>query len=126
MESGEIIELAARSRIGQMSEALGGQASPSRPPGGPANLRRACTGPWPTGNCATAARPGLRGQPVQLPPGPTALLGEVAGARWATVDDQDRLNHAREAGDPDLVMDTRDKLTQHLRGDPLKDLDRRA
>lgn len=55
------------------------------------------------------------------------LVGELAEARQAIVDDlRAQLDAARVAGDPEGVIEARDVLTQHLRGDPLKDLDRRV
>ncbi len=60
-------------------------------------------------------------------PEATALAGELAEARRAIVDGlRARLDAARDAGDPERVIECRDALTQHLRGDPLKDLDRRT
>jgi hypothetical protein len=53
------------------------------------------------------------------------LADELAQARGAVVDDlRARLDAARAANDPEQVISYRDELTQHLRGEPLKDLDR--
>jgi hypothetical protein len=55
------------------------------------------------------------------------LVGELAEGRQAIVDDlRAQLDAARASGDAHGVIDLRDALTQHLRGDPLKDLDRRV
>jgi hypothetical protein len=56
-----------------------------------------------------------------------ALATELAQARQAEADDlRARLEAARAAGDPEEVIACRDALTLHLRGEPLKDLDRRV
>lgn len=60
-------------------------------------------------------------------PGPeaAALLGRLDDRRRAVVDDlRDRLEEARGRDDVIGAADLRDALTEHLRGDPLHDLDR--
>jgi hypothetical protein len=58
------------------------------------------------------------------PEGPR-LTQELAEAWQATIDDlKARLKAAREVNDPHAVIAFRDQLTQHLRGDPLRELDR--
>jgi hypothetical protein len=53
------------------------------------------------------------------------LPQDLAQARQEVVDGlRARVGAARAAGDPDQVIDLRDELTQHLRGEPLKELDR--
>jgi hypothetical protein len=57
----------------------------------------------------------------------SSLAAELARARQAEADDlRAQLDTARAADDPDQVITCRDALTQHLRGEPLKDLDRRV
>src|SRR6185437_13277666 len=60
---------------------------------------------------------------------PGAGVGEKAPAeaRLEAIDEwRSRLDAARRADDPDLVIDCRDALTEHLRGEPLRDLDRQV
>jgi hypothetical protein len=60
-------------------------------------------------------------------PEASALAAELSRACQAEADDlRARLDAARAAGDPDRVIDCRDALTQHLRGQALHDLDRRV
>jgi hypothetical protein len=56
-----------------------------------------------------------------------ALAAELAETRQATIDDlRARLDAAQAVNDPDQVIARRDELTQHLRGDVLKELDRKV
>lgn len=56
-----------------------------------------------------------------------SLAAELARAKQVEADDlQGRLSAARAADDAGKVMDCRDALTRHLRGEPLHDLDRRV
>ncbi len=61
-------------------------------------------------------------------PGSSEVVGlaeELAEARQEAVDGlKAQLDAARTVNDPERVIELRDALTQHLRGDPLKDLDR--
>jgi len=53
------------------------------------------------------------------------LADELAEARREAVDGlKSRLDAAQAVNDPERVIELRDALTQHLRGDPLRDLDR--
>jgi hypothetical protein len=53
------------------------------------------------------------------------LASELSEARQATIADlHARLDAAQAVNDPDQVIACRDELTQHLRGDRLKELDR--
>jgi hypothetical protein len=55
------------------------------------------------------------------------LKAELNAARGAAVDAlRRRLDEARRAEDADAIIDARDALTQHLRGDRLGDLDRQV
>lgn len=62
-------------------------------------------------------------------PGSPEVLGladELAEAHREAVDDlKAQLDAAQAVNDPERVIELRDALTQHLRGDPLRDLDRR-
>jgi hypothetical protein len=70
----------------------------------------------------------LVGSIVRDHPGPEAarLLGELEDARNRAVEAlQRRLEAAKNSGDALLVVELRDALTEHLRGDRLDDLDRK-
>jgi len=63
----------------------------------------------------------------EFPDAPDASLmeREIAESRWAVIDQlQGKLDEARRRNDPSAVMDVRDTLTLHLRGEALHDLDR--
>ena len=56
----------------------------------------------------------------------TGLADELAEARREVVDGlKAQLDAAQAVNDPERVIELRDALTQHLRGDPLRDLDRK-
>jgi hypothetical protein len=58
-------------------------------------------------------------------PESATLDDELTRARQEASDAlRDRLESARRANDPDRVIDLRDALTEHLRGEPLRKLDR--
>lgn len=53
------------------------------------------------------------------------LSEELAGSRQSRVDQlRAQLDAAKAAMDPERVVEFRDQLTQHMRGEPLKELDR--
>ncbi|MBX6314161.1 MAG: hypothetical protein IRY99_14785 [Isosphaeraceae bacterium] len=59
------------------------------------------------------------------PMGPV-LIDEVTAGRQAVIDNlQARLDAAREANDPEAALSYRDELAQHLRGEPLKAIDKK-
>jgi hypothetical protein len=96
------------------------------------------TGGHPPGLAATAVRRAVQNRhwsrAEQLiqgiasgDPDRPALAAELARARQAEVDElHSRLDAARAAGDAAQVIDCRDALTRHLRGDDLHDLDDRV
>ena len=125
----DLLEVHAVPALGRIALAL--EASARRAPAAPAP-------PDPKATAAEAARraidAGRWGQADRLVaafvrdhPGPeaAALLTRLDDRRRAVVDDlRDRLEAARKADEPGAVVDLRDALTEHLRGDPLHTLDR--
>jgi hypothetical protein len=57
---------------------------------------------------------------------PSAPARSGEGKARAIEELRARLDAARRGDDPDEVIDCRDALTEHLRGEPLKDLDRQV
>ncbi|WP_435015812.1 hypothetical protein TA3x_003365 [Tundrisphaera sp. TA3] len=126
----ELLELHAVPALNRIALALEKATPPPAPP--------AATRPDPKAQAADAARraidSGRWGQADRLVgafvrdhPGPeaAALLAALDGAHRRAADDlRDRLEEARIRGDVEAAVDHRDALTQHLRGDPLRDLDR--
>jgi hypothetical protein len=56
-----------------------------------------------------------------------AARDELAEARTSVVETlRTQLDHARDGNDPEAVVEARDALTEHLRGDALHDLDRQV
>ncbi|WP_422926347.1 hypothetical protein [Singulisphaera sp. PoT] len=120
----DLIELQVVPALGRIANALERSGTSQRESSTKAleQIRRATT----EGRWEHAVR--LAGQFARdFPESPDANLieREIAEARWAVVDQlQAQLEQARRRDDAVAVLDTRDTLTLHLRGDALHDLDR--
>jgi hypothetical protein len=129
----DLIELQLVPALGRLASALEPSASGSNlvPPPDPgdearhqtlAAFRRAIgAGRW--SQAERLAQAFARDFPAA--PEAATLDAELARGRQAAIDAlRARLDDARRANDPDRVIDLRDALTEHIRGEPLRDLDR--
>lgn len=120
----DLIELQMVPTLGRIASALERQPAPARDDDrerAVASIRHAIAGQrWDQAEqlVASLARD-FPGVPETL-----ALADELANQRTAIVEPlRKELEAARACHNPDRVIDARDALTQHLRGQPLRDLD---